>query len=104
MHTDLSYENFFDQVCDIIDKLLAKSAEDRYHSADGLLVDLHICMQGLCSPGRDLVLMNFEAGKVDVLSRFSVPTKLYGREKEIALLNASFQSCPRRPRGTSHQQ
>ncbi len=82
---------FVYQVCDIIDKLLAKSAEDRYQSDGGLLADLHSCMQGLCSPDRNhRILMNFEAGKVDVLSRFSVPTKLYGREKEIAMLKESF--------------
>ncbi len=90
MHTDFSHASFVYQACDIIDKLLAKSAEDRYQSADGLLADLHSCMHGLCSPDRNRVLMNFEAGKVDVLSRFSVPTKLYGREKEIAMLNGSF--------------
>ncbi len=38
------------KVCDIIDKLLAKNAEDRYQSAEGLLSDLRCCMQGLCSP------------------------------------------------------
>ncbi len=37
------------KVCDIIDKLLAKNAEDRYQSAEGLLSDLRCCMQGLCS-------------------------------------------------------
>ncbi len=37
------------QVCDIINKLLAKNAEDRYQSAEGLLADLRICMQGLRS-------------------------------------------------------
>ncbi len=67
------------KVCDIIDKLLAKNAEDRYHSADGLLSDLH-CLS------TKHALTNFEAGKVDMMSRFSVSQKLYGREREIEML------------------
>ncbi len=97
------------QACDIIDKLLAKNAEDRYQSADGLLTDLHICMHGLCSENKpeprlvghtcraeeeetkgERVLTNFKAGKVDALSRFSVPNKLYGRDQQIAILTAAF--------------
>ncbi len=133
------------QVCDIIDKLLAKNAEDRYQSAEGLLADLRICMQGLrsssclsylggkselqglfssfplslslllsLSPSFSKLesifhhhtdesnvvtttrkakreLADFEAGKVDRMSRFSLSQKLYGREKEIALLSDALK-------------
>ncbi len=99
------------QACDIIDKLLAKNAEDRYQSADGLLTDLHICMHGLCSENKPeprlightcvaeeeetkgeakRVLTNFKAGKVDALSRFSVSNKLYGRDQQIAILTGAL--------------
>ncbi len=86
-------------MCDIIDKLLAKNAEDRYQSAEGLLADLRFCVQALCSsssasgvslPGKR-VLANFEAGKVDKMSRFSVSQKLYGRDEEIALLRGALR-------------
>ncbi len=37
------------------------------------------------------VLKQFEAGKIDLMSRFSIPPKLYGREKELAILTSSFE-------------
>ncbi len=37
------------------------------------------------------MLTNFEAGKVDTMSRFSVSQKLYGRETEIALLRGALK-------------
>ncbi len=39
------------QVCDIIEKLLAKTAEDRYQSAQGLVADLQHCLNHLCMEG-----------------------------------------------------
>ncbi len=37
------------------------------------------------------MLANFEAGKVDRMGRFSVSQKLYGRDKEIALLHGALR-------------
>ncbi len=32
----------------------------------------------------------FEAGRVDMLSRFSLLKKLYGREEEVAMMTGAF--------------
>ncbi len=37
------------------------------------------------------VLANFEAGKVDTMSSFSVSQKLYGRDKEITMLRGALR-------------
>ncbi len=74
-------------VSDIVMKLLAKTAEDRYQSALGLRADLMICSQLLESKGE---ITDFLLGEQDVSDKFQVSQKLYGREKEIWLLLAAF--------------
>ncbi|WP_103667117.1 ATP-binding sensor histidine kinase [Pseudanabaena sp. BC1403] len=75
-------------VSDIVMKLLAKTAEDRYQSALGLKADLMICSQLLESKGE---ISDFLLGEQDVSDKFQVSQKLYGREKEIWLLLAVFE-------------
>ena len=70
-------------VSDIVDKLLAKNAEDRYQSAEGLLFDLQRCLQDDATP--------FELGKQDFSDVLNLPHQLYGREREINRLMTSFQ-------------
>ncbi|NER36089.1 MAG: AAA family ATPase [Oscillatoria sp. SIO1A7] len=70
----------------IVMKLMAKNAEERYQSALGLKHDLERCLQDLETTGE---IMAFELGQRDFSSRFLIPEKLYGREKEVqALLDA----------------
>jgi len=72
-------------VQDIALKLMAKNAEDRYQSALGLKHDLERCLQQLSSTGE---IAGFELGQQDRCSRFIIPEKLYGREREVqSLLN-----------------
>ncbi|ARU57937.1 protein kinase/AAA ATPase/GAF sensor-containing signal transduction histidine kinase [Oleiphilus messinensis] len=68
----------------IIDKLLAKNAEDRYQSAQGLKFDLEQCQSlPLSSAGG-----TFKLAQRDISDRFQIPQTLYGRETEIqGLLN-----------------
>ncbi|AFZ15117.1 ATP-binding region ATPase domain protein [Crinalium epipsammum PCC 9333] len=73
---------------DIVMKLLAKTAEDRYQSALGLKADLEICLEQLQITGE---IKEFPIGKLDNSSRFSIPQKLYDREKEVALLMNAFE-------------
>jgi predicted ATPase/signal transduction histidine kinase len=75
-------------VSDIVMKLLAKTAEERYQSALGLKADLMICCQSLESKGE---ITDFLLGKQDISDKFQVSQKLYGREKEIWLLLAAFE-------------
>lgn len=75
-------------VSDIVMKLLAKTAEDRYQSAYGIKADLEACLTQLQTNGR---IENFILGQHDVFAKFQIPQKLYGRDGEIATLNAAFE-------------
>ena len=75
-------------ISDIVLKLLAKAAEDRYQSAFGLKSDLEDCLSQLESEGR---IERFTPGRKDISDRFQVPEKLYGRETEIAALQDAYE-------------
>ncbi|MFN6535317.1 MAG: AAA family ATPase [Nostoc sp. EkiNYC01] len=72
---------------EIIGKLMAKNAEDRYHSALGLKHDLMRCQQEYHVVGK---LAWFELGERDISDRFLIPEKLYGREQEVQTLLDAF--------------
>ncbi|MEG3848032.1 AAA family ATPase, partial [Microcoleus sp. herbarium19] len=75
-------------VSDIILKLMAKNAEDRYQSAWGIKTDLELCDRQLAEIGR---INRIQLALQDVCDRFQIPQKLYGRDKEVALLLAAFE-------------
>lgn len=72
----------------LILKLLAKSPEDRYQSAYGLVADLQRSLDALEAHG---AVPDFELGTKDVPERFAVPEKLYGRESQQAALKYTFE-------------
>ncbi len=72
---------------DIIGKLMAKNAEDRYQNALGLKHDLEKC-QHRWKAGR---MDSFELGQRDICDRFIIPEKLYGREAEVRTLLNAFE-------------
>ncbi len=72
----------------IVLKLLAKNAEDRYQSAEGLLADVERCRQALRRTGR---IEPFTPGECDRQDLFRIPQKLYGREHDIEALTAAFE-------------
>ncbi len=74
-------------LADIVMKLLAKSPEDRYQSAYGLLRDLEACQVAWREHQH---IDGFRLGRHDVASRFSIPDRLYGREAETGELLASL--------------
>jgi serine/threonine protein kinase len=74
-------------VSDLILKLMAKNAEDRYQSAWGIKADLERCAQQLAEVG---LIEPMPLGLQDVSEQFSIPQKLYGREAKIAALLAAF--------------
>ncbi|MHC5893556.1 AAA family ATPase [Nostoc sp.] len=80
-------------VADIILKLMAKNAEDRYQSAWGIKADLEICADQLAEIGQ---INCIQLGLQDVCDQFQIPQKLYGRDKEVAMLLAAFArvACP----------
>ncbi|MUH01226.1 AAA family ATPase [Scytonema sp. UIC 10036] len=75
-------------VSDIVMKLLAKTAEDRYQNALGLKADLEECLRQLQTTGK---IDNFIVGQLDLYSQFLIPQKLYGREKEVTILMNAFE-------------
>ncbi|MDJ0734541.1 MAG: AAA family ATPase [Nostocaceae cyanobacterium] len=83
------------QISDIVMKLMAKNAEDRYQSAYGLKLDLQQCYRQWLSTGE---ISQFFLGQQDISDRFLVAQKLYGREKEIQALLAG---CERVSQGSS---
>ncbi len=68
-------------------KLIAKNAEDRYQSAEGLQADLETCLHQLLNTGN---IQDFTPGSLDKSSHFLIPEKLYGREAEVAKLLDAF--------------
>ena len=74
-------------VSEIIMKLLAKTAEDRYQTAAGLERDLRRCLAQWEAERR---IDAFPLGQQDTPDRLLIPEKLYGREREIEKLLASF--------------
>ncbi|HEY9850991.1 MAG TPA: AAA family ATPase [Leptolyngbyaceae cyanobacterium] len=74
-------------ISDIVMKLLAKTAEDRYQSAYGLKADLEQCLTQLQQTGE---ISNFIPGQRDKLGQFLIPQKLYGREAQVATLMDAF--------------
>ncbi|MEH2139363.1 ATP-binding sensor histidine kinase [Nostoc sp.] len=75
-------------LCDIVMKLMAKNAEDRYQNAFGLKHDLQMCLDQLQESGN---IIPFQLGHRDVCDRFTIPEKLYGRELEVLMLLATFE-------------
>jgi len=80
------------QICDIVMKLMAKAAEDRYQSAAGLKVDLEECAARLRASGE---IAPFPLGRNDASGELSIPQKLYGRESEVATLLDAFEAARR---------
>ncbi|MEG4487899.1 AAA family ATPase [Microcoleus sp. D2_18a_B4] len=75
-------------VSDIVMKLLAKNAEDRYQSAAGLKFDLETCLQQLQTTGK---IESFPIGQRDRGNQLLIPQKLYGRETEVQILLDAFR-------------
>ncbi|MEG3924914.1 AAA family ATPase [Microcoleus sp. T3_D1] len=73
---------------EIVGKLMAKNAEDRYQSASGLKYDLETCWQQWREKGE---IASFKLGQRDLCDRFLIPEKLYGRESEVSSLLAAFE-------------
>ncbi|MBM7118482.1 trifunctional serine/threonine-protein kinase/ATP-binding protein/sensor histidine kinase [Archangium primigenium] len=78
----------------IVDKLLAKVAEERYQSADGLKADLERCRDDL----RRGVHQDFPLGVHDFPTRFQLPQRLYGRDTHAAALIQAFERVARTQR------
>ena len=75
-------------ISEIVIRLLAKTAEDRYQSALGLRMDLETCLKMWQATGQ---IEQFPLGRQDISGKFQIPQKLYGREAEVATLIGAFE-------------
>ena len=71
----------------LVMKLLAKTAEDRYQSAAGLEHDLRRC---LAEWRQSRSIMAFSLDEQGIPDRLLIPEKLYGREREVQVLEDAF--------------
>ena len=74
-------------VSEIVMKLMAKTAEERYQSALGIREDLALCLMQLESGEK---IEDFVLGEQDISDRFQIPQTLYGRSSQIETLLAAF--------------
>ncbi|MDF0555160.1 ATP-binding sensor histidine kinase [Kamptonema sp. UHCC 0994] len=81
-------------ICDLVMKMMAKNAEDRYQSALGIKFDLEKCLTKLQETGS---IESFEIGQRDICDRFIIPDKLYGRETEVKTLLQAFERVANPP-------
>jgi predicted ATPase/serine phosphatase RsbU (regulator of sigma subunit) len=70
-------------ISNIIDKLMAKTAENRYQTALGLKYDLELARKE--EPSKSI-----ELGTKDLSDEFKITQKLYGRSEEILKLKETF--------------
>ncbi|MFO0756796.1 MAG: AAA family ATPase [Byssovorax sp.] len=76
----------------LILRLLEKTVEDRYQSAEGLIADLEDLLAA-ARAGAEVAWS--EPGARDISDRFQIPQKLYGREAEAAELVAAYERASR---------
>ncbi|HEX5111362.1 MAG TPA: serine/threonine-protein kinase, partial [Saprospiraceae bacterium] len=76
-------------LAELVAKLMAKNAEERYQSSHGLIADLEKCRDQY-SRGGDFT---FQLAQTDVSRRFHIPQKLFGRENEIEKLESYFENA-----------
>jgi len=81
-------------VSEIVMKLMAKTAEERYQSAFGIRNDLAECLQQLQTTGN---ISDFPLGTQDISDHFQIPQKIYGREAEFETLITAFERVANPP-------
>ncbi|MEG5000309.1 AAA family ATPase [Microcoleus sp. B4-D4] len=74
-------------VSEIVMKLMAKTAEERYQNALGIRNDLALCLKQLEADER---IEHFFVGQQDISDKFQIPQKLYGRSTQIETLLSAF--------------
>lgn len=79
----------------IIEKLMSKTAENRYQTAFGLKYDLQKCKEiylDFSEQKKSISDIDFELGTKDISDEFTIQQKLYGRDSDISLLMEAFRN------------
>ncbi|MEM7180843.1 MAG: AAA family ATPase, partial [Spirochaetota bacterium] len=76
-------------VSEIVLKLMAKSADDRYKSQPGLLADLEECLNQYKT---NKIIKDFPLARFDISTKFQLAKKLYGRDQEIEQLIQAYDT------------
>ncbi|MEG4804159.1 AAA family ATPase [Microcoleus sp. ARI1-B5] len=71
---------------ELVMKLMAKTAEQRYNSAWGIKADLETCL----AQYKNGAIQRFTLGCQDISHQLQIPQKLYGREPQIESLLTAF--------------
>jgi histidine kinase len=79
-------------LANVVRKALEKSPKGRYQSASGLLADLLECRSQWQSDG---TIKDFELGRYDAKGVFRSPRRLYGRERDIEVLQEKISIARR---------
>ena len=82
------HKDFPPPLNEILFKLMAKNAEDRYQSCHGLKADLMFCQEQLTAPNK---ILKYKIGQNDIPQRFSISQKMYAREVETEILLSTFE-------------
>ena len=96
----LSQFNLPEALANIVAKLMAKNAEDRYQSGLGLKHDLEKCLSEWQETGQ---IAPFELAERDIPDRFIIPEKLYGRATEVQTLIKAFDRVANPPEALLNQ-
>ena len=80
----------------IVMRLLAKAPDERYQSARGLAEDLQHCARQWAERRH---IDAFALGRRDASGQLTMPSRLYGRDAEVARLMAAFERCSAAERG-----
>jgi serine/threonine protein kinase len=80
-------DNIPSPVSQLVMKLLAKTAEERYQTAAGVEHDLRRCQDEFEKRHR---IDEFQLAEHDLIGRLQIPEKLYGRAHEIDCLLSTF--------------
>ncbi|HBB36371.1 MAG TPA: serine/threonine protein kinase [Cyanobacteria bacterium UBA8803] len=81
-------------ISEVVIKLMAKTAEERYQSAWGLKADLEKCLSQLQEKGN---IAGFPLATKDISDKFQIPQKLYGREAKVEALLTAFERVAENP-------